>query len=387
MTTHHIARFAPAIRRRTPRRLLISALAILAGALPACTSSPKVRPDHPAETYNVPGADPGTITRDPRTLPLFVASAGSAPHQTIPWDDLVRRAAEADVVLIGEAHGHPLGGAVTTALFTDVLATRAPEDAVSSARIPALSLEFFERDQQAHLDDYLAGITDEETFKKRTGRVGPSEFGPGNYPTAHRAMLEAAKAAGIPVIGANAARRYVTLSREESIERLGALSDEQQRLYAIPGALTEGPYRDRFFDDMAGMMAAHMPEVDAVDPGEGDPAMTDAQQNNLDEAAYQLIQGYYRAQNVWDATMADSIARALGRGLAPVFHIVGRFHVDDDGGLLQRLRTLRPGARILTIVLADDTPAQITPEDTPALRDEDTGSADIVIYIGDREEW
>ena len=385
-TTPHRARRH---RRSARPGRAIATLAVASGALlaSACTTHSTVRPDHPAETYDAPGAEPGTIHRDPRSLALFIAEPGAAPSRTIEWADLVERAANADAVLIGETHGHAMGGAVATALFLDLLSLDDDDSGDRSSRAPALSLEFFERDQQAHLDDYLADITDEATFKKRTARSEPSEFGPGNYPPAHKAMVEAAKQDGRPVIAANAARRYVTLAREDSLETLMTLTPTQRRLYTIPGALTEGAYRDRFFDDMASMLAAHMPEVDPVRPGEGDPAMTDAQQNNLDDAAYELIKGYYRAQNVWDATMADSIGVALDQGLAPVVHVVGQFHVEHDGGLLQRLRAIRPGARVLTIVLADDTPARLTPEDTPALRAEDTGRADVVIYVGDPADW
>jgi uncharacterized iron-regulated protein len=47
---------------------------------------------------------------------------------------------------------------------------------LSKADKAALALEFFERDEQTRLDEYLAGVTDEAAFKKRTARTD------GNYP-------------------------------------------------------------------------------------------------------------------------------------------------------------------------------------------------------------
>ena len=319
---------------------------------------------------------------DPRALPAFDARSGTP----IGWSALIARVAASDAVLIGEIHGHPLGGAVSVALLGDLLAGPAPGEAPPGGTV-ALSLEFFGRDHQPNVDDYLAGLTDEPAFRRATGRDDDPTIGAGNYPPAHREMLEASRAAGSPVIAANAPRRYVTLARKGGLDRLESLTDEQRRLIAIPGALTDGPYRDRFFDDMATMIGEHMPDVGYVAPGEGDPADAEARQRNLDRAAYSMIKGYYRSQNIWDATMAESVARALDRGLAPVVHVVGQFHTDHDGGLTQRLRALRPGAAILTISLADDTPAQITPESAATIREEDRTRADIIIYVGSPEDW
>jgi hypothetical protein len=57
-------------------------------------------------------------------------------------------------------------------------------------------------------------------------------------------------------------------------------------------------------------------------------------------------------------------------------HLVGRFHIDFEGGLVTELRRHRPGARILTISMA--------PLDAMSLRDEDIGRADIIVYTGEQ---
>src|SRR5262245_60198003 len=61
--------------------------------------------------------------------------------------------APCDAIIIGENHGHPLGLSTAAAIWSDILAR--------SDRA-ALSMEFFERDEQSRLDEYLAGLTDEK---------------------------------------------------------------------------------------------------------------------------------------------------------------------------------------------------------------------------------
>jgi uncharacterized iron-regulated protein len=272
---------------------------------------------------------------DPRTALAFTGDG-----RQIEWDQLVRAAAQADVVIIGENHGHPLGLAVAAALFDDLLA---------GTESAALSLEFFQRDDQSRLDDYLAGLTDEAAFKRRTGR---SE---GNYPEGHRQMVEAAKAAGRPVHAANAPRSTVRLVNRHGFERLAGLTPEQQRLFRIPDELPQGRYRSDFEETMREMMSAHGGSED-------------------EEAQSQLIAGMFRAQSLWDWTMAETIARAVGAGHRPVVHVVGRFHSDFDGGLVYALASLAPDAELLTISMA--------PEWSGHLLEGDEARADVVIYVG-----
>ncbi len=267
-------------------------------------------------------------------LHLFNGMNGS-PMQ---WEDLVRAASEADVVLIGERHGHPIGLATAARLWEQVAAAR--PDA-------ALSLEFFERDEQVALDDFLTGVTaDEPAFWRAAGRSAS------NYPPGHRAMVETARANGQPVIAANAPRRYVTKARVDGFDSLRQLSEEQQRLFVIPESLTGGRYREKFFE----MMSDH---------SEGEP--------NPDAPPVDG-EGFFRAQNMWDATMADSILQAIAQGRHPVVHVVGQFHADYSGGTVSRIAGQRSDVLVWTISMVDDW--------SETLRQEDEGRADCVIYVG-----
>jgi len=255
--------------------------------------------------------------------------------RTTNWSELVDAACAADVVFIAENHGHPLGLASAAALFDDVLA-RAPR--------AALALEFFERDEQVHLDDYLSGVTDAQQFERASGRSS------GNYPPGHRAMVEAAKQAGRPVHAANAPRRYVSLARREGYERLAALGAEQRRLFDVPLALAGGRYRTDF---------------DAVMTPAGTPPSPE-QQERLDAV--------FRSQQMWDWTMADSVARALFAAQRPVVHVVGNFHVNYGGGTLQALERKLPGVRTLVVSFVTAR--------AEVLADEHRGRGDFVLYVG-----
>lgn len=280
----------------------------------------------------------------PRRLVILRGGDGSVAT----WEELVATCSAAEAVLVGEMHGQRVGQAFQAALFADVL-TASPG--------AAGALEFFERDEQAALDDYLSGVTDETAFRRATRRTET------NYTSGHAAMVEACKAAGRPVIAANAARRYVRLARTEGFDRLRNLGPEQRRLFTIPEFIPQGRYRSDFFKVMG---AEHL-----LDP----PA--DVPLSEEDAKRRDNISNMLRSQSVWDWTMAESVARAIAAGSRPVVLIVGRFHVDHDGGLVQALRALRPGTRIVTITNIDAW--------SETLRDDDRGIADFVVYVGASE--
>ena len=259
---------------------------------------------------------------------------------SVAWSDAIAKMANADVVLMGEVHFHDLGNAVQQEMFEDIL-THNPRT--------VLSMEFYERDEQVALDDYLDGITDREGFEKASGRTS------GNNPWAHARMIDASKEAGRPVVASNAPRRYVRLARSEGYERLEQLNEQQRALIEIPSSTPQGAYRDRFVDAMGGM-ASHGGE--------------------------EMINGFLRSQTVWDATMAQSIIDAFENG-KPVVHIVGYFHSQfpfeqGSSGLVDQLRQRID--RPLNIVTCVTVPAT---HDT--VQDDDIGIADFVVYVGESE--
>ena len=174
-------------------------------------------------------------------------------------------------------------------------------------------------------------------------------------------MVEAAKAAGVPVVAANAPRRYVRLARTDGFDRLRQLTPEQQRLFTIPDPMPSGGYHERFITLMTGMGDHSAP------PAASGPAQPSEQRIAQAEAIF-------RAQATWDATMADSVVTA-SREHRPVFLVIGRFHTDNDGGTLQLIRRARPNLRVLTISCSRGL--------NPTLLESDRSRADIVVYADD----
>ncbi len=305
---------------------LLGAVLLLGGCAPRA-----VRAAAPAAPEPI-----GALRREARGVTILRGD-GTGP---VPWDEVVDDLADADVVLMGEVHQHPLGNAVQQQLFEDVL-TLNPRT--------VLSMEFYERDQQAALDDYLGGVTDRKGFMKAADRNA------NNDAPAHARLIDACREARRPVVASNAPRRYVRLARTEGFARLSQMTREQQRLFAIPLTTPKGAYRDRFVEAM-GDMATH--------GGEG------------------MIEGFLRSQTVWDATMAQSIVEGLDRG-SPVVHVVGFFHVQfgaepGGSGLIDQINAMAPTPLNITTLIT-------LPAESQTLRAQDAGIADFVVYVGQEE--
>jgi uncharacterized iron-regulated protein len=295
-----------------------------------------------------------------RILPVYLAKGGESQGTRISWNDMLERAAAADVVIIGENHGHPVGLPWAATLFDDLL-KREPKT--------GLALEFFERDEQSRLDDYLLGLSEEKVFLQRTGRGGGSG---GNYPPGHRRMVEAAKAASRPVIAANTPRAIIRYLRGKTYEELTALTPEQQRLFQVPLAQAEGRYRADFDAVMTAMREA---TTHGAKPAESAAAAkTEAAASKPQTAEPKAeFDGRFRAHQLWDWTMADSVVKATAAS-KPVVLVVGRFHSDFFGGTAQAITKLKPGTNVVIISVVDRA--------ADALQSEDHDRADFVVYVG-----
>lgn len=311
----------------------------------------------------------------PRALPMFAGNTG----RLLTWTDFMQGVFWADVVFLGEMHDDKVGHEVQRAIFVDTLLLD---------QRTALSMEMLERQDQAALDEYLAGAIDAPTFIARTDSANWG--GKDKFVDYYLPIIDEAKARGTRVIAANAPREYVRMARLEGWSALRALPPERQELFSLPRPLADGRYELRFRDLMIESAAEHgasiaptAPPPDAPAP-EGAPAgaaPTDATPAPAPTTgpSPEMIAAAFRAQLLWDSTMGDSIARALGppwSSTAPnrIVHLVGAFHVDFNGGTPQQTRARSSFARFLTVSLVH--------ERATALREEDVGRADVVIYTG-----
>jgi len=233
--------------------------------------------------------------------------------------EIVTAGLGADVLLVGEEHDDSIGHWYEAELFE-----RVADDAV---RPVVLSMEMFERDVQYVLDEYLGGLISEEHF---LSSARPWD----EYRTRYRPLVEAAKERGLPIVAANAPRRYVNRVTREGPASLQALSE--RALAYLPPLPYPGP-SEQYRAQWDSLMAESMHAPDSLS----------------EERSYSVSPNAMQAQALWDASMGHAIAAALMARLdALVVHFAGSFHVAGGTGIPERIADYRPGSRVVTVVIA-----------------------------------
>lgn len=209
--------------------------------------------------------------------------------------ELLRRAAPAEALLLGETHDN----AEHHRLQLKVLQAR-----LAAGARPALLMEQFDVDQQAALDE-----------ARRAGKdLAPLMRG-WDWPQ-YQPLVALADTAGLALQAANLPRSAMRPVVREGFASLAA--GELQRL-ALETAWNDG--RQAYMTEMIG--GSH---CGVVSP--------------------QLRDGLVRAQRLRDATLADAALGKLDQG---VVFILGRGHARRDVGVPIYLETRRPGTRVLSI--------------------------------------
>ena len=257
-------------------------------------------------------------------------------------DDVVAAMGRHQVVFIGETHDDPTGHMLEAELFA-----RAYESygvAGATARPVVLSLEFFQRDVQPTLDEYLAGLITEKSFRNDS-RPWP------RYETDYRPLIEFAKEHGLAVIAANAPRRYVTRVSQHGRESLEDLSPEARAtLPPLPYGQPSPEYRRQWIQTISQVMEQEglkcgvpLPPREAGDTG----ARAAAPSGTHDNMGNQL-----HSQVLWDASMAFAVSQSLAaQPDALVLHLVGGFHVERGTGTPEHLEAYRPGTLRMIVAL------------------------------------
>ena len=312
----------------------------------------------------------------------------------------------ADVILLGETHDDPIAHRLQQRFVAEALAVGGG----------ALSLEMLGRDDARKLDALNADIAS-GTVTPREVETALAETSITTWPgwrTYYLPSVVAAARAGRPVVAANAPREYVEAARTAGYGFLLSLDARQRALFALPADATAYPgYRQRFdaamtthqdVDDPAAQppttLPATQPEADdgrmnalapLTSPAVVALAVQETPTTEPTVTTFEMtvepliapptepadVDPFYRAQLVWDATMADSIVTAFRRDGRPVVHLVGSFHGDFDAALPTMLRA--KGLRVLVV--------SFVPESANRLRPEDEDRADVVIYTGRPEQF
>ena len=272
---------------------------------------------------------------EPTQTPEQVAAPDPQEHaffdsegQPGELDSFIASLADIDFVGFGELHHHAVGSRVELALLEGMAAQDRPV---------ALAMEFFESDQQAALDEYLAGSIDEPTFRERTRRDD-------NYEHSHRPLIEFAKLNGIPVIAANPPRALVTAYREAGPasyqDYLLTLSDQDRALLPRSSVPPDDEFKARFMKTM----------------GKRGPA-------------------FYPAMALWNDAMAESSADF--REQHPdhrILLIAGVYHVAKHLGVVTQYTARRPEDSVRVLAMA--------PIEGPMVFDEaNRGEGDMVLEV------
>jgi len=264
-----------------------------------------------------------------------------ASTNQLSWSQLLDQLDGVDVILLGEQHDHAVGHAVQLAVVEDVM-DQYPKS--------VLALEMLERDEQGLVDDFMEDVIDERTFEKLTHSTNwGAKNGWGAW---YQPIIEIVKRKGGVVIAANAPRRYVRLARTDGYERLDELSTERRMLVDYPEELSSGRYRQRFWE-----FTSHNDEEDSAEE-------IDVEEIDSDDPMLPV----FRSQQAWDATMAQSIVNANPSLKRKVILLVGQFHVEYDGGIVQELRNRAPQLIVSVISIQRVIPEEEWKDD-PAIAD------------------
>ena len=266
---------------------------------------------------------------DVRTdLDIINTSSG----QRLSWNSFFDFVDDADVVLLGEQHDHAVGHAFQLAVVEDVM-DKYPKS--------VLALEMLERDEQLRVDDYMEDFIDAKTLASIT--LSKNWGGSGGWEAWYQPIIDATKDRGGSVVAANAPRRYVRLARIDGYERIDELPKERRRFIDYPEELSGGRYRQRFWK-----LAAH-DEDEGSEDIEIDVTTIDPDDPLLPT---------FKSMQPWDATMAQSIVDAKPSGDHKVLLLVGQFHVEYDGGIVQELRKRMPNANVLVVSVQREVPEE-----------------------------
>lgn len=235
-----------------------------------------------------------------------IIETATGTEQTLPA--LVGRLAGADVVVIGEYHGHQ-GGHLLQSQIQQALYQQRPDQ--------VLTLEQFATDRQPALDRYLAGATGEREMMEDAAAWE-------NYQASYRPLVEFAISNSLPVIAANAPRDVVRCVGRLGTGYLETLAADLRATLPEPPFPGSAAYQDKFFTTMAG--GSH---------GNGDQGR---------------LQNSYQAQLLRDYTMASRILLARERHPgAQVLHLTGTFHSERRLGTVQALQQQAPELEIIVL--------------------------------------
>ncbi len=226
-------------------------------------------------------------------------------------EQIIAEAGNVNVVFLGENHDDATAHAMQLRIFKAIV------EKYSKERPTALSMEMFERDVQTVVNEYLNGLITENHFllSSRPWK---------NYSTDYKPLVELAKAERLPVIAANAPRRYINMVSRKGRTALDPLSREAKEwLPPLPYNQASEAYSTKFKALMGPSPEAQMGLANILD-----------------------------SQSLWDASMAFSISEFLKKKKNPlVIHLNGAFHTESRLGTAEHLMKYSKKSKFLVVTM------------------------------------
>ena len=259
----------------------------------------------------------------------YVTITETNSGENVVWENMMDQIAGAEIILLGESHDHAVGHAVQLAITKDVL---------EKWPTSIIAFEMLERDEQIFVDDYMEDFINAKTFASLTNSA--SWAGGGSWDAWYQPIIDVVKNSKGRVVAANAPRRYVRIARINGYEKINELPSDRRGFVHYPSELSSGRYRQRFWEEaFHGDKNRGEIDVTTIDPD--DPMLP-----------------VFRSQQVWDSTMAKSVALQKPAVNKKVLLLVGQFHIEYNGGVVQELKKMLPGANVLSISIRKEMPEE-----------------------------
>ncbi len=217
------------------------------------------------------------------------------------YEQLLKSAKEADIILFGELHDNPIGHWLQLELTRDLFEAKKNN--------LVLGAEMFEADDQIAITEFLQSKISDKTLKEEVKLWA-------NYETDYKPLLLFAKTNGLPFVAANIPRRYANLVYSKGLDKLDSIDAEAKKWICPLPMKYDGElkcYKD-IFEAAGGHGGQNLP----------------------------------KSQAIKDATMAYFILKNWGKGKTFI-HYNGSYHSNYHQGIEWYLKQENPALKIFTI--------------------------------------
>jgi uncharacterized iron-regulated protein len=219
----------------------------------------------------------------------------------ISFEQMIKDVSEQDIVFFGELHNDPIAHWLQYEMVKSI----------HTKRRMVIGAEMFEADNQKGLDDYLQGISDQDSFKKAVRLWN-------NYATDYKKVVDFSKDNNISFIATNIPRSFARLVFRGGFEALDTLSAGDKRWIA----------------PLPVMYDAEVPCYRKM--------------REMDMGGHEASENFPKAQAIKDATMAHFILKNHLNG-SLFFHLNGSYHSDNYEGIVWYIKKQDAGKKIKTI--------------------------------------